>query len=251
MTLLAILQARMTSSRLPGKVMLELNGRPMIYWQIQRILQSEFIENLVVATSTDSSDDTLADFLTEQGVFVFRGSLTDVHSRFLGVVKSNPDVDTFVRLTADCPLVMPELLTDMICQFNQSNFDYFTNCVNPTYPDGLDIEIFSRDSFLRMSLGNLSDLEKEHVTLKFRSLPQAFQIGEKRHSEDLSNMRWTVDYQEDFEFVKNVFEKLVGRESTFSLQDVLNLLQSHPELNTQLPGTLRNINLKKRGADSV
>lgn len=247
----AILQARMKSSRLPGKVMMELNGRPMIYWQIQRILQSEAIENLVVATSTDSSDDILANYLATHGVAVFRGSLLDVHSRFLAIVNINPEVETFVRLTADCPLVMPDLLTDMLHQFKETNFDYFTNCINPTYPDGLDIEIFSRDAFLRMSLGNLSDLEREHVTLKFRQPSQPFRVGEKNHSTDLSSMRWTVDYEEDFEFVKNIFKNFVGKESTFSLQDVLNLLQSHPELNTQLPGTLRNIALEESGTDAV
>lgn len=231
--------------------MLELNNRPMIYWQIQRILQSELIENLLVATSADSTDDVLADFLAEHKVAVFRGSLTDVHSRFLAVVKSNPTVDTFVRLTADCPLVMPDLLTDMLNTFSESNFDYFSNCINPTYPDGLDIEIFSRDAFMQMSDGELSDLEKEHVTLKFRSPSQSFQIGEKHHSVDLSNMRWTVDYKEDLEFVRNVFGKFVGQESTFSLQDVLSLLESHPELNTQLPATLRNIRLQERGKDAI
>jgi spore coat polysaccharide biosynthesis protein SpsF len=241
----------MTSSRLPGKVMLELNGRPMIYWQIQRILQSELIDDLVVATSTDSTDDVLVDFLTQEDVVVFRGSLSDVHSRYLAIVNSNPSVSTLVRLTADCPLVMPDLLGDMLRQFIGSKFDYLTNCINPTYPDGLDIEVFSRDSFLRMSLGDLSDQEKEHVTLRFRLLSQDFRIGETRHSTDLSKMRWTVDYKEDFEFVRSIFENFVGQESTFSLRDVLNLLQSHPELNTQLPGTLRNIALQERESDTL
>jgi spore coat polysaccharide biosynthesis protein SpsF len=251
MNSLVILQARMNSSRLPGKVMLELNGHPMIYWQIQRILQSELIENLVVATSIDSSDDVLVDFLNEQDVAVFRGSLNDVHSRYLAIVNLNPSVNTLVRLTADCPLVMPDLLSEMLRQFNDSNFDYLTNCINPTYPDGLDIEIFSRDSFLRMSLGNLSNQEKEHVTLRFRLRPQDFLMGETRHSTDLSIMRWTVDYKEDFEFVRGVFGNFVGHESTFTLEDVLNLLQSHPELNTQLPGTLRNIALQESESDTL
>jgi spore coat polysaccharide biosynthesis protein SpsF len=146
---------------------------------------------------------------------------------------------------------MPDLLGDMLRQFIGSKFDYLTNCINPTYPDGLDIEVFSRDSFLRMSLGDLSDQEKEHVTLRFRLLSQDFRIGETRHSTDLSKMRWTVDYKEDFEFVRSIFENFVGQESTFSLRDVLNLLQSHPELNTQLPGTLRNIALQERESDTL
>jgi spore coat polysaccharide biosynthesis protein SpsF len=146
---------------------------------------------------------------------------------------------------------MPDLLGDMLRQFNRGNFDYLTNCIHPTFPDGLDIEVFSRESFLRMSLGNLSDQEKEHVTLRFRMPAQDFRIGETRHPTDLSKMRWTVDYQEDFEFVSKIYENFLGHESTFTLQDVLDLLQSHPGLNTQLPGTLRNIALQERESDAV
>jgi spore coat polysaccharide biosynthesis protein SpsF (cytidylyltransferase family) len=242
---LAILQARMSSSRLPGKVMMELNGLPMIYWQINRILKSELVKNLVVATSTDSSDDILVNFLRDHNFNVFRGSLSDVHSRFLQIINSNTSVNTFVRLTADCPLVMPDLLTDMLRIFNSGKYDYYTNCINPTYPDGLDIEIFSRESFLQMSRSDLSDREREHVTLKFRTKSKDFRVGEKHHTFDLSSMRWTVDYKEDFQFVKSVYESFLGHESTFTLQDVLNLLQSHPELNNLLPGTLRHIALQE------
>lgn len=244
MTRLAILQARMTSSRLPGKVMLEINHRPMIYWQIQRILQAKSIDKLIVATSDHLSDNILADYLNSEGVLVFRGSLSDVHSRFLAIVNSNPEADTFLRLTADCPLVMPHLISDMLTEFDEGGYDYLSNCFNPTYPDGLDIEIFSRESFLEMSNGDLSKLEKEHVTLKYRSLADLFRVGEKLHFENLSNMRWTVDYEQDYEFVKSIFKNFQGLESTFSLEDVLELLRSKPELNTQLPGTLRNIALQ-------
>ncbi len=251
MSAIAILQARMSSTRLPGKVMLAVNGKPMIYWQVQRILQVPQIAKLVVTTSLDPSDDILAEYLAAEGVEVFRGSLDNVHSRYLAVINGYATTDTFLRFTGDCPFTMPSLITAMLSEFSKQKYDYYSNVLNPTYPDGLDIEIFSRDSFLRMSLGNLSDLEREHVTLKFRSLSRDFRIGEKRHSTDLSNMRWTVDHREDFEFVRNVFDKFVGCESTFSIQDVLNLLQSHPELNTQLPGTLRNIALRERETDTV
>jgi spore coat polysaccharide biosynthesis protein SpsF len=251
MSPIAILQARMSSSRLPGKVMLEINGKPMIFWQIQRILQVPQIEKLIVAVSVEESDDILVNYLQSEGVAVFRGSLEDVHSRYLAIIKCNLSEEVFLRLTGDSPLTMPLLIAKMLSEFSKENYDYYSNALNPSYPDGLDIEIFSRDSFLRMSGGDLSDGEREHVTLKFLTCSQSFRIGEMRHSEDLSKMRWTVDYRQDFEFIRNVFEHFVGQESTFSLQDVLNLLHSNPELNTQLPGTLRNIALQERETDVV
>lgn len=246
MRVLAILQARMTSSRLPGKVMLGINGYPMIYWQILRILKCNEIDKLVVATSIDSSDDALVGFLKEKNIPVHRGSLADVHSRFLEVIQKHRDYETVLRLTADCPLVMPGLLTEMIHEFSLGRFDYFTNCIKPTYPDGLDIEIFSRKAFLRISEMELSEFEKEHVTFKFRSLPSEIRLGHKTQFEDLSALRWTVDYEEDYVFVKKIFAHFKGSEDKFSIKDVLGALLDNPELNTQLPGTLRNIALQER-----
>jgi spore coat polysaccharide biosynthesis protein SpsF (cytidylyltransferase family) len=243
MSTVAILQARMTSSRLPGKVMLEINNKPMIYWQAQRILQVKEIDKVVVATSLDESDDSLEEYLTSVGLEVFRGSLVDVHSRFLCIINSNPNSRTFLRLTGDCPLVMPLLVSEMLSEFNQGSLDYYSNILQPTYPDGLDVEIFSRDSFLTMSRYELSSLDKEHVTLRYRDSGSRFNIANKSNSNDLSNLRWTVDYEEDYLFVKGIFEHFRGSEPTFTMSDVLFLLESHPEINTQLPSSLRNVAL--------
>lgn len=243
MSTVAILQARMTSSRLPGKVMLEINNKPMIYWQAQRILQVKEIDKVVIATSLDESDDSLEEYLTSVGLEVFRGSLVDVHSRFLSIINSNPNSRTFLRLTGDCPLVMPLLVSEMLSEFEQGGFDYYSNILQPTYPDGLDVEIFSRDSFLIMSRYELSSLDKEHVTLRYRDSESRFNIANKSNSNDLSNLRWTVDYEEDYLFVKGIFEHFRGSEPTFTMSDVLFLLESHPEINTQLPSSLRNVAL--------
>jgi spore coat polysaccharide biosynthesis protein SpsF len=243
MSTVAILQARMTSSRLPGKVMLEINNKPMIYWQAQRILQVPEIDKVVVATSLHESDDSLEEYLTSVGLEVFRGSLVDVHSRFLSIINRNPNSQTFLRLTGDCPLVMPPLISEMLSEFKQGSFDYYSNTLQPTYPDGLDVEIFSRDSFLTMSRDKLSSLEKEHVTLRYRDVNSRFDMANKSNSEDLSSLRWTVDYEEDYLFVKQIFEHFRGSEPTFTMSDVLFLLESHPEIDTQLPGSLRNVAL--------
>ena len=251
MSAIAILQARMSSKRLPGKVMLEVNGRPMIYWQVQRILQVPQIAKLVVVTSIDTSDSILAKYLIEEGVEVFRGSLKDVHSRYLAVVNDNPNTDTFLRLTGDCPLTMPSLITAMLSEFSKQKFDYYSNSINPTFPDGLDVEIFTRNSFLSMSKTRLTTRDREHVTLKYRNSDSRYKIGEMINIEDLSNERWTVDYEGDFKFVSQIFAHFKGQELTFSMDDVLDLLKHKPHLNTQLSGGLRNIGLLLNGEDAV
>ena len=157
----------MSSTRLPGKVMAEINGFPMIYWQIRRIHEAVQVDKLVLATTIHHSDDVLSDFVNQIGVEVFRGSVDDVHSRFRDLIEKNSQFENIVRLTGDCPMTMPKLLDEMIVAFEHQNLDYYSNCNPPTFPDGLDIEIFSRQAFIRLSNAALSASEKEHVTLGF------------------------------------------------------------------------------------
>ena len=124
MSVLVILQARMTSTRLPGKVLSVVNAKPMIFWQIQRIHQAHNVDRLIVATSNDPSDNKLAEFLENNGIEVHRGPLYDVYARFLEVININPTYDTIVRLTADCPLMMPNLLKTMLNEFEHQHVDY-------------------------------------------------------------------------------------------------------------------------------
>ena len=142
----AILQARMSSSRLPGKVMMPINGEPMIYRQIERIRQASTIDEVIVATSTDPSDDSLVEFLLDKGIEVFRGSLNDVLSRFSEIQKIIKST-AIIRFTGDCPLVMPELIDRMMAKFYETNVDYLSNTLEPTYPDGLDVEIIRPSVF--------------------------------------------------------------------------------------------------------
>lgn len=243
MKILAVLQARTSSSRLPGKVLMKINGTPMIAWQIQRISKSKRISHLVVATSTDQSDDALAVYLERNGIEVYRGSLNDVHSRYLNVINKFPDHELIVRLTGDCPLVMPHLIDEMVEYFEINNFDYLSNCLNPTFPDGLDIEIFSRQSFLNLSKLELDDREKEHVTIKYRTSNLGFRLGEVNCWRDLGAERWTVDYLEDFEFVERVFTHFRGNESLFTFEETLAYLEKNPDSRNVLSHTLRNVSL--------
>ncbi len=240
---LVILQARMTSTRLPGKVFAKINGMPMIYWQIMRIREATRVDELVVATSTDESDDGLANFLEKEGFLVERGPLNDVLARFLQAVTRFDDFENIVRLTGDCPLVMPDIIDEMVTAFENSNIDYLSNSLEPTFPDGLDIEIIRREALIKLSHRILSALEREHVTLALRNQENEFAIQNYRQPIDLSKMRWTVDYEEDLDFVRRIYSEFIGKETSFGYRDVLSLIRAKPELKNQISGNLRNVAL--------
>jgi spore coat polysaccharide biosynthesis protein SpsF len=243
---LVILQARMSSSRLPGKVLATINGRPMIYWQIMRIKMARKVDQIVVATSTDQSDDALVDSLQKQGFLVERGSLDNVLGRYLQIIEKFGEFENILRLTGDCPLLMPEIVDEVISEFEKLNLDYLSNALEPTFPDGLDIEIMKRTALLKLASKPLSMIEKEHVTLGFRGKVQDFSIGNYSQVSDLSHLRWTVDYQKDLEFVRRIYDEFRGRELTFGYQDLLALLEAKPELTNEISGNLRNVALKEK-----
>lgn len=219
---LAILQARMSSTRLPGKVLANINDQPMIKWQIDRILRAD-IDALIVVTSVHQSDDVLASYIEELGIPILRGSLDDVHSRYLSVVeKLKPEF--FLRLTADCPLVMPNLINKMVSAFQSEKYDYYSNTINRTFPDGLDIEIVDTQAFREFSKNNLSLQEKEHVTVGMVNRRSTFVTGSFEQASDLSDLRWTVDYPEDLEFAREIYGRFKGRETEFTYSEVLNAI---------------------------
>ena len=227
------------------KVLKEVNGRPMIYWQIQRILQAEICP-IVVATSTETSDDALVDFLLSNGIEVFRGSLTDVADRFhKTLVKYSPSY--FVRLTADCPLVMPKLLQDMNKTFQKNDVDYLSNTIQPTYPDGLDIEFVATEAFERMLSINLSSTQREHVTMGLYQNSHLFKINQYENDIDLSANRWTVDYPDDLRFVREVYEFFKGQETIFTMHEIFNAIQSGAIKDNSLSSDLRNKTNHKEG----
>ncbi len=235
----AILQARMSSTRLPGKVMSLINGKPMIEWQIERILRAESVSHVVVATSIDSSDDELASHLESLGINVSRGSLDDVYSRFETVL-AGENGNAFIRLTGDCPMVMPVIIDDMVSCFQDKKFEYLSNTLVPTFPDGLDVEIVSNLAFKRLGTFILSPEEREHVTLGLYNRPQKFLLGNFKYKTDLSAERWTVDYPEDLTFVKAVFHEFRGAEASFTMDDLLRFVENNHASRNKLTGELRN-----------
>ena len=227
---LVILQARMSSTRLPGKILMEVNGKPMIYWQIQRILRSKKISKLVVATSEHPTDDILAEYLKSINCDFVRGSLDDVLSRFIKVENIyNPEV--IIRLTADCPLVMPDLIDSMLEKFYEAKVQYLSNIIELTYPDGLDIEVIRAGVLTKLSNLNLSDEEKEHVTLGILNRKNIFRTFNIVNYNNLSHYRWTVDTEEDFAFIKRVFKEFKSKETEFNFKDLVIFFKQHPNQN--------------------
>jgi spore coat polysaccharide biosynthesis protein SpsF len=238
--ILAVLQARFASSRLPGKVLMDLMGEPMLFRQIERVLRSERIGRLVVATSSDSSDDPVWEMCREKGLDCFRGSLEDVLDRFYQTAKQLAP-EHVVRLTGDCPLTDPVVIDGVVELHLTEGNDYTSNTIEPTFPDGLDVEVITwntlRIAWERASLPS----EREHVTSYVHKRPDQFRLGNYKYiGRDLSELRWTVDEPEDFLFVQKVYEALYPKNSAFTTADALILLSQQPELVEINKGFKRN-----------
>lgn len=228
--ILAVLQARFSSSRFPGKVMKDILGEPVLYREIERVLKCESIDKLVVATSTDPSDDPIAKMCFGKEIDCFRGSLEDVLDRFYHAAeKFSPD--HVIRLTGDCPLADPFIIDAVVRLHILNNNDYTCNDRPPTFPDGLDAEILTFKALELAQREAILPSEREHVTSYIYTHPERFKIGNlERSGADLSDLRWTIDEPEDFLFIAKIYEALYPQKADFSTQDVLNLLESNADL---------------------
>jgi spore coat polysaccharide biosynthesis protein SpsF len=227
-TVLAILQARTTSSRLPGKVLKPILGVPMLARQIERVRRSLEIDHLVIATSDQSSDDSVRELCDKQAVTCFRGSLNDVLDRFYQAAK--PYAPQYVvRLTGDCPLADPELIDEAIRMCRNGGFDYVTNALNDGYPHGLDVEVLRFECLQQAQQEAPLPYQREHVTPFINRQPERFNIGHLRSATDLSKLRLTVDEPADFELITLIYEALYPLNPGFRTADVLALLDAHPD----------------------
>ena len=239
MTTLAIVQARMSSTRYPGKVLAPLAGQPMILRQLERIQRAETLDAIVVATSTDASDDELAEIVKANGFDVVRGDLNDVLARFIRVIDLYQP-ETVVRLTADCPLISPKVIDEVVARFNQGDCDYASNTMTPTYPDGLDVEVVKAGVLREVADMSTDGHEREHVTLGVYRRPEKYRIANVAGDVDLSHLRWTVDTPDDFAFVAAVYGELYPAKPDFDLADVLAYLERHPERTRTETDATRN-----------
>ena len=247
MNILAIIQARFSSTRLPGKVVKPIMGKPMLAFQIERVLQSKMIDQLIVATSTDSTDDAIEALCLQINIPCFRGSQNDVLDRFYRAALPWAQTHT-VRLTGDCPLIDPDVIDAVIQFYLSGGYDYVSNTLQPTFPDGLDIEIFRFPILERAWKEAVLPSQREHVTPFIYNQPECFHIANYQNSDDLSHLRWTVDEPEDFNFVTKIYNELYPANPDFRMTDVLDLLRRKPEL-AELNKTFERNEGMKRSLD--
>lgn len=226
MKVLAIVQARMSSERFPGKVLAEIQGRPSLELLLKRLSNATRVDQIVVVTSTEKSDDAICLLVESLGIDFFRGSLRDVRSRFVGAARES-SADVIVRITADCPLVDPDIVDQAVQTFLDSDCDYVSNVNPPTFPHGLDVEVFSVEGLFKATTFSAEDADLEHVTTVLRS--KEFRQINFEHIKNLSGLRWTVDWEKDLEVMQNVFRHFHPK-INFSWLEVLTLFLDKPEL---------------------
>jgi spore coat polysaccharide biosynthesis protein SpsF len=234
-----IVQARRGSSRLPDKVMKNIVGRPMLYHVLERVKRAGSVSRVCLATTTSRQDKILAGIAAKLGVETFFGSETDVLDRYYGAAKRLGAKD-IVRITADCPLMDPSVIDKVVSEYLKGRYDYASNIIEPTFPDGLDVEVFSFRALERAWKEARLKSEREHVTPYIWKNPNTFRLKSVKNKRDLSDHRWTVDHVKDLEFARQVYRQLYTKDPQFGYADVLSLLKRNPEITSINKGTSRN-----------
>ncbi|GJQ52878.1 MAG: spore coat protein [Anaerolineaceae bacterium] len=242
----AIIQGRMSSSRLPGKILADIAGQPMLRRVFIRTSRSASVSQTLFATTTDPSDDPVAEYCDFGGIPFMRGNLYDVLDRYYQAAKQTK-ADAIVRITADCPVIDPELIDDVVNVLLEEEYDFVCNRLPPpyrrTYPIGLDVEACSFKALAAAWKNAKEPQQREHVmpyfyegvelsTLSRRRSegvsPRGYKIALLNHTTDFGDYRWTVDTREDLEFMRAVYKRFDGRDD-FSWKEVLDLVHDHPE----------------------
>jgi spore coat polysaccharide biosynthesis protein SpsF len=233
MKIVTVVQARMSSSRLPQKVMLPILHKPLLSRMLERVKAAKLIGTLVVATSTDNDDDEIKDFCKVDGYNFFRGHLTDLLDRHYQLAIEY-NAEAIVKIPSDCPLIDPEIIDKVISKFIESDhFDFVSNLHPATYPDGNDVEIMSFAALECAWKEAKKDYEREHTTPFIWENPELFGIGNVEWETGLdysTSHRWTIDFAEDYEFIRRVYEELYNKKNNFGLNDILSLLKQKPEI---------------------
>ena len=221
----------MGSTRLPGKVLLKICGKTVLNHLVDRVRQCRLVDEIIVATTTNTQDDKIVDECKKLGVSWFRGSEDDVLSRYYYAARQ-ANTNVVIRITSDNPLCDPVILCSMIDSFISKNnvYDYMSNNLIRSYPRGLDVEIMSFSS-LEMAFENSTlNYEREHVTPYLYEHAEMFKLKNYQSSKDYSEYRLTIDTEEDFQLVKEVITQLYVRDKYFQLQDIIDFLSANPEL---------------------
>ncbi len=242
--IVAILQARMSSTRLPGKVLKPVLGEAMLVREAERVGRSNLIDHLIVATSTDATDDPIEVLCQEHELSCYRGSLEDVLDRFYRAVKPMQP-DGVVRLTGDCPLIDHEIIDKVISAYIAADFDYVSNTIKPTYPDGQDVEVLSFESLEVAWNEAVLPNHREHVTPFIHNHPDRFRLHNVENQSDLSGLRWTVDELVDFQLISKIYEAIYPVKPDFNMHDVVDYLEKHQQLMALNSHIKRNAGAKK------
>jgi spore coat polysaccharide biosynthesis protein SpsF len=210
-------------------VLMDIAGHPMLRHVVSRVYQAEMLDEVVVATSDNVSDDSVAALCEQEGIPCFRGSENDVLDRYYQAARWL-GADRIVRITADCPLIDPVVVGKVVAVYLDGGCDYASNTIERTYPDGLDTEVFSFEALERAWREARLMSEREHVTSYIWKNRGLFKLRQVTQEADLSDLRWTVDEPEDLEFVRRVYEHLYQPDQVFLMEDIVRLLERHPEL---------------------
>ncbi|TAN45982.1 MAG: acylneuraminate cytidylyltransferase [Nitrospirae bacterium] len=227
--IVAIIQARTGSSRLPNKVLLKIKDKTLLELYVNRVRKSRLIDKIVIATTENAGDNSIEELAKHIGIDCFRGSENDLLDRYYRCAKKY-HADVVVRATPDDPFVDHEIIDRAITIFKDSSVDFVNNHFEPTFPEGLDIEVYSIEA-LEKAWGEARLLsEREHVFPYFQNHPEEFKIIVFKQAKDYSYLRWTIDYMCDYEMTRTVYDYLYEKNPVFLQDDILRLLETHPEI---------------------
>lgn len=230
MKTVATIEARMSSTRLPGKVLMPVIGDPMLHHLVRRLKAVESIDNIVLATTINGSDDILVDFAKHEDIGIYRGSEEDVMSRVLEAA-SGAGAEVVVEITGDCPIIDPDIVEQTIRMFRSHNADYVSNVQVRSYPDGMDTQVFRLETLKRSASMTQDPLDREHVSLHIRNNPHLFS---QVHLVAPPSLHWpelglTLDEQADYELLKKIIEYFGTKDPMFSCLDAIRLLRQKPD----------------------
>ncbi len=230
MKVAAIIQARMGSTRLPGKILKKVLDKTLLEYQIERVKRAKTIDEIIIATTTKESDDQIVQLCQQLSIPYYRGSEEDVLSRYYEAA-TEFNVDVIVRLTSDCPIIDPVVIDCVINEYlsRYPDVDYVSNTLERTYPRGMDTEVFSYQALKIAHLNATEHACREHVTPYIYWNPELFKLGNVVYHQNLSNHRWTVDTPEDFELIKRIIGNLYLNKPLFGMADIVELLNHHPD----------------------
>lgn len=229
MKIVAIIQARMGSTRLPNKVLMKINGHTMLEEVIRRTKTIKGTDEVIVATTENLKDEKIVSLCKKLKIKVFRGSEDDVLDRYYQCARL-VKADVIIRITSDCPLLDPKTVAGGLELFLKTNADYVSNALKRTYPRGLDFEIFTLNALKKAAEVGKESTDREHVTPYIYSNPKIFKISHLTNSKNYSKYRLTVDTQIDLELVREIFKALDKNSKVFGLKEIINFLEKNPEL---------------------